>query len=165
MLLQFTFLIGTYLHLTHCFKRTLKSELHKYIMFVINTDFVTYTLMWGLPCWLSGKKPACQCWRLGFDLWLRKISWKRKRKPTPFAWKKSTCLENPMDRRPWQATQSMGSKRIRHNLATKQQQLWCDINQSKLTLMTKCATHLNICSKDQSTLTKYSWKLNVKSKA
>ena len=70
-----------------------------------------------------------------------------------------------MDRRAWQATQSMGSKRIRHNLATKQEQLWCDINQSKLTLMTNCATHLNICSKDQSTLTKYSWKLNVKSKA
>ena len=32
------------------------------------------------------------------------------------------CLENLMDRGAWQATQSMGSQRVRHNLATKQQQ-------------------------------------------
>ena len=28
-----------------------------------------------------------------------------------------SCLENPMDRGPWQAIQSMGSQRVRHNKA------------------------------------------------
>ena len=29
------------------------------------------------------------------------------------------CWENPMDRGAWQAIQSMGSQRVRHNLAAK----------------------------------------------
>ena len=35
---------------------------------------------------LSGKGPACQCRRrrrLGFDPWVGKIPWRRKRQPTP----------------------------------------------------------------------------------
>ena len=32
-----------------------------------------------------------------------------------------SCLENPIDRRGWQA-QSMASQRVGHNLVTKQQQ-------------------------------------------
>ena len=31
----------------------------------------------GLPWWLSGKESACQCRRLGFDLWIGKIPRKR----------------------------------------------------------------------------------------
>ena len=41
----------------------------------------------GLPWWLSGKEPACQCRRRGFDLWVRKISWRRKWQPTPMFWR------------------------------------------------------------------------------
>ena len=37
----------------------------------------------GLPRWLSGKKSACQCRRLGFDPWVRKICWSGKWQPTP----------------------------------------------------------------------------------
>ena len=37
----------------------------------------------GLPWWLSGKVSACQCKRHRFDLWVRKIPWKRKWQPTP----------------------------------------------------------------------------------
>ena len=40
----------------------------------------------GLPRWLSGKEPACQCRRCrrcGFDPWIRKIPWRRKWQPTP----------------------------------------------------------------------------------
>ena len=37
----------------------------------------------GLPPWLSGKGPTCQCRRCGFDPWLRKIPWRRKWQPTP----------------------------------------------------------------------------------
>ena len=32
-----------------------------------------------------------------------------------------SCLENPMDRGAWQALQFMENKRVRHDLATKQQ--------------------------------------------
>ena len=33
--------------------------------------------------WLSGKESACQCKRQGFDLWIRKIPWRRKWQPAP----------------------------------------------------------------------------------
>ena len=36
-----------------------------------------------LPWWLSGKEFACQCRRHGFDPWVRKLPWRRKRQPTP----------------------------------------------------------------------------------
>ena len=29
------------------------------------------------------KKSACPCWRRGFDPWVRKIPWRRKKQPTP----------------------------------------------------------------------------------
>ena len=32
----------------------------------------------GLPWWLSGKESACQCRRLRFNPWVRKIPWRRK---------------------------------------------------------------------------------------
>ena len=40
----------------------------------------------GLPRWLNGKAPACQCRtykRFGLDPWVRKIRWRRKWQPTP----------------------------------------------------------------------------------
>ena len=37
----------------------------------------------GLPRWLSGKESACQCKRLRFDPWVRKMPWRRKWQPTP----------------------------------------------------------------------------------
>ena len=42
-----------------------------------------------LPWWLSGKESTCQCRRLEFDPWVRKIPWKRKMEPTLvfFPWK------------------------------------------------------------------------------
>ena len=36
--------------------------------------------------WLSGKEPACQCWRLKrhrFHPWVRNSPWRRKWQPTP----------------------------------------------------------------------------------
>ena len=36
----------------------------------------------GLPRWFSGKESACQC-RCQFDLWVRKIPWRRRWHPTP----------------------------------------------------------------------------------
>jgi len=37
----------------------------------------------GLPSWLGGKEPCCQCRRLRFDPWVRKLPWRRKWQPTP----------------------------------------------------------------------------------
>ena len=37
----------------------------------------------GLPWWLSGKEPTCQCRRHRFDPWVRKIPWRRRWQPTP----------------------------------------------------------------------------------
>ena len=39
----------------------------------------------GLPRWLSGKEPTCQCrrWRRGFHPWVGKIPWRRAQQPTP----------------------------------------------------------------------------------
>jgi len=37
----------------------------------------------GLPWWLTGKESTCQCRRHGFDPWVGKILWRRKRQPTP----------------------------------------------------------------------------------
>ena len=46
----------------------------------------------GLLRLCSGKESTCQCWRhkrCGFDPWVRKIPWRRKRQPasTVLAWK------------------------------------------------------------------------------
>ena len=35
----------------------------------------------GLPC--LGEESTCQCRRCGFNLWVRKIPWRRKWQPTP----------------------------------------------------------------------------------
>jgi len=36
----------------------------------------------GFPGGTSGKEPACQCRRCGFNPWVRKIPWGRKWQPT-----------------------------------------------------------------------------------
>jgi len=36
----------------------------------------------GLPWWLSGKVPTCQCKGHGFNPWVRKVVWRRKWLPT-----------------------------------------------------------------------------------
>ena len=50
----------------------------------------------GFPRWCSGKEPICQCRRLRFDPWVRKIPWRRKWQPTPaFLPGTSTWTEEP----------------------------------------------------------------------
>ena len=38
---------------------------------------------YGLPWWLRGKEPTCQCRRRRFDPWVGKIPWRKKWQPTP----------------------------------------------------------------------------------
>ena len=49
--------------------------------------------------WLSGKQSACQCRRLGFDLWLGSSPGKGNGNPLQYP-----CLENLMDREAWWVT-------------------------------------------------------------
>ena len=66
--------------------------------------------------WLSGKESTCQCSRLGFDPWVRKVPWRRKWQPTPvFLPGKPHGQRSLVGYSPW------GRKRIRHDLVTKQQ--------------------------------------------
>ena len=53
----------------------------------------------GFPRWHSGKESACQYRRHGFNLWVKKIPWRRKWQPLQYS-----CLENPMDGGAWEAT-------------------------------------------------------------
>jgi len=46
-----------------------------------------------LPRWLSGKEPACQFRRHGFDPWVGKIPGVGNGKPLQYS-----CLENPTER-------------------------------------------------------------------
>ena len=84
----------------------------------------THGSLWGCNSLHKGslvaqgqKKPACQCRRSGFDPQVRKSSWRRKWQLTPvFLPGKSHEQRRLAGCNPW------GSKRVRHNLVTKQQQ-------------------------------------------
>ena len=72
----------------------------------------------GFPGGTSGKEPACQCKRCSFDLWVRKIPWRRGWQPIPIFLPRES---------PWTAEpgmlQSIGSQRVGHgwsNLACTQ---------------------------------------------
>src|SRR5574339_530637 len=44
-------------------------------------------LIYGvLPWWLSWKRICLQCGRPGFEPWVGKIPWRRKKLPTPVFW-------------------------------------------------------------------------------
>ena len=73
------------------------------------------------PGGTRGKESACQ-WRrhkrLRFDPWIRKLPWRRKWQPTPVSLPgKFHGLRSLMWYSPW------GPKRVRQDLATKQQEL------------------------------------------
>ena len=48
-----------------------------------NSLFTRIYQYFRLLRWLNGKESACQYRRCGFAPWVRKISWRRKRQPTP----------------------------------------------------------------------------------
>ena len=59
--------------------------------------------------------PARRCKRHRFDSWVGKIPWSRNGNPHQYA-----CLENPMDRRAWQAmvhgiAESVMTEQSRHS--------------------------------------------------
>ena len=74
----------------------------------------------GLPRQQSGKESACQCRRLGFNPWVRKIPWRRKQQTTTaFLPGKSYGQRCLAGHSPW------GCRRVGRELATKQKLLHC----------------------------------------
>ena len=70
----------------------------------------------GLPWWLSGKESACRAADSGLISGSGRSPGEGNSYPLQYS-----CLGNPMDRGAWRAS-PWGHKRVRHNLATKQQQ-------------------------------------------
>ena len=71
-----------------------------------------------LPRWLSGKESTRQHRRHGFHPWVRKIPWRRKLQPTPvFLPGKSHGQRSLKGYSPW------SHKKVRHDVASKQQQI------------------------------------------
>ena len=83
--------------------------------------------MFVSPWWLSSKESACQCRRPRFDPWVGRISWRRKWQPTPVF-----LPGKPHEQRSLVSYSPWGRKRVRHDLATTQQQS-PQLNQSKTT--------------------------------
>ena len=76
------------------------------------------TVSYGLPWWLSGEEFACQCRRGRFHPWVRKFPWRREWLPAP------VFLPGNSHRQRSLAGHGLsGRKRVRHDLATKQQPL------------------------------------------
>ena len=66
----------------------------------------------GLPRWASGKESNCQCRRLSFDRWVKKIPWNRKQQTTPVLLLREFHGQRSLAGcRPW------GSQRVRHDQA------------------------------------------------
>ena len=72
---------------------------------------VVCTQRLGLSRWLSDKESGCQCRRLGFNPWVRKIPWRRAREPTPAFLpgephgQRSLAGYSPWGRKEWDTTQ------------------------------------------------------------
>ena len=78
----------------------------------VHTAIFKMTTNW----WLSGKESACQCRRNGFSPWDVKIPWRRKWQPTSVFFAGNIYGQRSLaGYSPW------SSKRIRHDLVTKQQ--------------------------------------------
>ena len=77
----------------------------------------------GLPWWLSDEESTCQCRKFGSDPWVGKIPWRRKWQPTPVLLPGKSHRQRSLE----VYSQSMGSQRVRHNLAAKQQKGLCTV--------------------------------------
>ena len=78
-------------------------------------SLVPYGQINELSWWLHGKQSTCQCRRLGFDPWVRKIPWRRKLQPISVLPGESHGQRSLVGYSPWNC------KSVTHDLATKQQ--------------------------------------------
>ena len=88
-------------------KGVLAWQIEKWSFTHLSSIIMFQRLLW----WLSGKEPACQYRRQGFDPWVQKIPWRRKWQPIlVFLPGKCHGQRNLARYSPW------GSKRVEHNL-------------------------------------------------
>ena len=66
--------------------------------------------------WFSVKESACQFRRHGSSPWIGETTWRRKRQPTPVF-----LPRKPQRQRSLVGYSPCGHERVRHDLATKQQ--------------------------------------------
>ena len=76
-------------------------------------NFFKAIVKWyGLPWWLSGKEFACQ-WRHGFDPWVKKIPWRRRRQASlVFLPEKSHGKRSLVGYSPWGCKESDTTERL-----------------------------------------------------
>ena len=77
-----------------------------HIVIILENSLVAF------PGGLEGKNVCPQCRRPGFNPWVGKIPWRRKRQPSPVLTWKIPWAEEP------RRLQSMGSRRVGHDSAT-----------------------------------------------
>ena len=76
----------------------------------LEKGYATHSSILGLPWWLRWSRICLQCGRLGFELWVGKILWRRAWQPTPvFLPGESPWTEEPG------GLQSMGSYKVGHD--------------------------------------------------
>ena len=78
----------------------------------------TCLYIYRLSCWLSSKESACQAGDMGLIPGSGRVPGEGNGNPLQYS-----CLRNPMDRGAWQPTVYEVTKRVRHDSATKQQQM------------------------------------------
>ena len=84
--------------------------------------------------WLSSKESVCQCWRHGFDPWVKKVPWRRKWHPTPvFLPGKSHGQSRLVGYSPWgckvsDTTEQLSNWACMHVIYIKERDLYRDIN-------------------------------------
>ena len=81
--------------------------------------FVFAILFLGLPWWLRGEESSCQRRRCDFDPCVGKIPWRRQRQLTPVFLPGKSHAQSSLE-----GYRLGGHKRVRHDLATKQQQFY-----------------------------------------
>ena len=101
---------GTWLYTHECVRTPTHTHTHTH------TEFIGASVVKNWQC-------ACQSRSHGFDPWVGKIPWRRKRQPTPvLLHEKSRGPGNLVGYSPW------GHKSVRNDLATKQQRICTHIS-------------------------------------
>ena len=85
----------------------------------LNTQLTLVISTSGLPCWLRGKESTCQAGDTVRSLGREDLMEKEMATRSSLLAK----IIPPTEQTAWHGLQSMGSRRVRHNLATKQQQI------------------------------------------
>ena len=96
----------------------------------------------GLPWWLGGKEPTCQCRRLGFHPWVGQIPGKGSGSPFQYSF-----LEKYHEHRSLVGDCPWGCKRVGHDSATQQQQTFQSLTIEKVSKIIYWVVFLHLNSR------------------